>query len=116
VPPAGATGVFTRTKTARLERRAGGLALSHSMFDEVHSFQVWYRADAEGRVVEADSLTPRLPYRGICSDPQSRVRSLVGEQLDAGLRKRLGGLVGGTAGCAQLYDLTTDLLKLLTLR
>jgi len=115
-PPAGATSVFTRTKTARLERRDGGLALSHAMFDEVHSFQVWYRADAGGRVVEADSLTPRLPYGGICSDPQSRVRSLVGEQLDAGLRKRLGSLVGGTGGCAQLYDLTTDLLKLLTLR
>jgi hypothetical protein len=114
-PPAGAAGVFNRTKTARLERRDGGLALSHAMFDEVHSFQVWYRADAEGRIVEAESLTPRLPYRGICSDPQARVRELVGEHLDAGLRKRLGGLVGGTTGCAQLYDLTADLLKLLTL-
>jgi hypothetical protein len=114
-PPAGAAGVFNRTKTARLERRDGGLALSHAMFDEVHSFQVWYRADAEGRLVEAGSLTPRLPYQGICSDPQARVRALVGERLDAGLRKRLGGLVGGPAGCAQLYDLTADLLKLLTL-
>jgi hypothetical protein len=114
-PPAGAAGVFNRTKTARLERRDGGLALSHAMFDEVHSFQVWYRADAEGRLVEAGSLTPRLPYQGICSDPQARVRALVGERLDAGLRKRLGGLVGGATGCAQLYDLTADLLKLLTL-
>ena len=114
-PPAGAAGVFNRTKTARLERRDGGLALSHAMFDEVHSFQVWYRADAEGRLVEAESLTPRLPYQGICSEPQARVRALVGERLDAGLRKRLGGLVGGPAGCAQLYDLTADLLKLLTL-
>lgn len=114
-PPAGAVGVFNRTKTARLERRDGGLALSHAMFDEVHSFQVWYRADAEGRIVEADSRTPRLPYQGICSDAQPRVCELVGERLDAGLRKRLGGLIGGTAGCAQLYDLTTDLLKLLTL-
>jgi hypothetical protein len=115
-PPAGATGVFNRTKTARLERREDGLALSHAMFDEVHSFQVWYRADGEGRIVEAESLTPRLPYQGLCSDPQARVRALVGERLDAGLRKRLGGLVGGVTGCAQLYDLTTDLLKLLTLR
>jgi hypothetical protein len=114
-PPAGATGVFNRTKTARLERWDGGLALSHAMFDEVHSFQVWYRADAEARIVEAESLTPRLPYRGICSDPQARIRELVGERLDAGLRKRLSGLVGGTTGCAQLYDLTADLLKLLTL-
>ena len=26
-----------------------------------------------------------------------------------------GGLIGGTAGCAQLYDLTADLLRLLRL-
>jgi hypothetical protein len=52
---------------------------------------------------------------GICSDAQGRVRELIGQRLDAGLRKRLGGLVGGTSGCAQLADLTADLLRLLTL-
>ncbi len=114
-PPAGAVRVFNRTKVARLERRDGRLALSHAMFDEVHSFQVWYVVDGEARVVDAGSLTPRLPYVGICSDAQGRVRQLLGQRMDAGLRKRLGGLVGGTSGCAQLYDLTADLLKLLTL-
>jgi hypothetical protein len=64
--------------------------------------------------VDAGSLTPRLPYAGICSDVQGRVRSLVGQRLDAGARKRLGGLLGGPEGCAQLYDLTADLLKLVT--
>jgi len=114
-PPAGATGVFNRTRVARLERRGTRLHLAHAMFDENHSFQVWYEADGDGTVVDAGSLTPRLPYAGICSDPQARVRALVGERLDAGLRRRLGGLVGGAEGCAQLYELTADLLKLLTL-
>jgi hypothetical protein len=66
-------------------------------------------------IVDAGSLTPRLPYAGICSDPQARVRDLVGQRVDAALRKRLGGIVGGPAGCAQLYDLVADLLRLLAL-
>jgi len=52
---------------------------------------------------------------GICSEPQSRVESLRGQAVDAALRKRIQGLLGGIGGCAQLYDLTSDLLKLLSL-
>jgi hypothetical protein len=85
------------------------------MFDELHSFQLWYVIDAAGTVVDAGSLTPRLPYMGVCSDVQGRVRELVGQRVDAGLRKRIGALIGGPSGCAQLYDLTADLLKLLDL-
>lgn len=115
-PSPGAVGVFTRTKAARLERERRELRLTHAMFDEVHSFQVFYRVDLEtGTIVDAGSITPRLPYGGICTDPQARVRTLVGQPVDAGLRKRLGALVGGPGGCAQLHDLTADLLKLLTL-
>lgn len=115
-PPRGATRVFNRTKVARLEARPGEVVLTHAMFDEVHSFQVWIVVDPATRTVkDAGSLTPRLPYMGICSDAQGRVRELIGQRLDAGLRKRLGGLVGGTSGCAQLADLTADLLRLLTL-
>jgi len=40
---------------------------------------------------------------------------MIGQTLDTGLRKRIQTLLGGTAGCAQLYDLTADLLKLLSL-
>ncbi len=115
-PPRGAARVFNRTKVARLERTPDRWVLAHTMFDEVHSFQVWYVVDPEAlTVVDAGSLTPRLPYAGICSDAQGRVRGMIGQRLDAALRKRLGGVVGGTAGCAQLYDLTADLLRLLTL-
>ena len=115
-PPLGAARIFNRTKVARLERRDARLLLAHSMFDEAHSFQIWYWVDlASGMVVDAGSLTPRLPYLGICDDPQARIGRLVGQRVDARLRKGLGGLIGGREGCAQLYDLTADLLKLLTL-
>jgi len=114
-PPAGATRVFNRTKAVRLERRDGRLLLAHSMFDEVHSFQIWYAVDlASETIVDAGSITPRLPYPGICNDPQRNIASLVGHPLGPELRKRIGTLIGGVAGCAQLYDLTADLLKLLS--
>jgi hypothetical protein len=106
--------VFERRKLMRLETRDGRLALFHSMHDNVHGFEVTYEIDAAtGRIVKAEHVTPRLPYMGLCSEPQRRIAALVGETVDAGLRKRIQAHLGGPAGCAQLYDLTADLLKLL---
>jgi hypothetical protein len=114
-PPVGAAHVFNRTKAVRLERRDGRLLLAHSMFDEIHSFQIWYVADlASGTIVDAGSVTPRLPYLGICDDPQRNISSLIGQPVGPELRKRIGTLIGGLFGCAQLYDLTADLLRLLS--
>ena len=113
-PRPGQRRVFVRRKVARLERMNGTLRLFHSMNDDVHGFELHYEIDAaSGRIVSARSLTPRLPYMGICSEPQNRIDRLVGETLDDGLRKRIQAHLGGPTGCAQLYDLTSDLLKLL---
>ena len=114
-PRPGQRRVFVRRKVARLERAGGTLSLFHSMHDDVHGFELHYEIDvASGRIVSARSLTPKLPYLGICSEPQRRIDALVGETLDDGLRKRIQTHLGGATGCAQLYDLTSDLLKLLT--
>lgn len=113
-PRPGQTRVFVRRKVARVERIDGRLHLFHSMHDNVHGFDVTLEIDAAtGRIERADSVTSRLPYAGICSEPQGKLKSLVGETVDAGLRKRLSGHVGGVSGCAQLFDLTADLFKLL---
>jgi hypothetical protein len=107
--------VFERTKIARLERRDGRLTLFHSMHDNVHGFEITYEIDlATGTIVRADHLTPRLPYMGVCTEPQRKIAALVGETADDGLRRRIQSHIGGESGCAQLYDLTADLLKLLT--
>jgi hypothetical protein len=83
------------------------------MHDDVHGFELSYEVDlASGRIVAAESTTSRLPYTGICSEPQARIRALVGETLDAELARRMRHALGGSAGCAQLHDLTADLLKL----
>jgi hypothetical protein len=115
-PPPGARKVFARKKVARLVLTGRRLHLFHSMHDNVHGFDLHYEVDLDrGTVVAADSVTSRLPYSGICSEPQGKIRSLLGESVDALLRKRIQTSLGGSSGCAQLYDLTADLLKLLVL-
>ena len=110
----GAEKIFVRRKRYRLVLTERRLHLFHSMHDNVHGFDLTYEIDAvSGRIVRADSVTSRLPYAGICSEPQARIKALLGETVDAGLRKRLSGHVGGAGGCAQLFDLTADALKLL---
>jgi hypothetical protein len=115
-PPPGAKKIFTRKKVARLVLTGRRLHLFHSMHDNVHGFDLHYELDLDrGIVVAADSVTSRLPYAGICSEPQGKIRSLLDQSVDARLRKRIQTLIGGSGGCAQLYDLTADLLKLLSL-
>ena len=115
-PPTGARRIFVRKKVMRLVRTGSRLHLFHSMHDNVHGFDIHYEIDLRtGTVVAANSITSRLPYEGICTEPQGRIDDLVGMPADAGLRKRIQGLLGGEQGCAQLYDLTADLLKLLSL-
>ena len=114
-PRPGARRVFERRKVARLERVDGRLRLFHSMHDNVHGFEVTYEVDlASGRIVRAEHLTPKLPYMGICTEPQRKILALLGETADGGLRTRIQAHLGGPTGCAQLYDLTADLLKLLS--
>ena len=115
-PPPGARGVFTRKKVARLVLTGTRLHLFHSMHDNVHGFDVHYEIDLDREtIVAADSITSRLPYTGICTEPQARIESLRGQAVDAALRKRIQSQIGGIEGCAQLYDLTSDLLKLLSI-
>lgn len=116
-PRPGQRGVFQRRKVMGVERRDGRLALSHSMHDNVHGFEVVYEVDlGTGRVVRAEHQTPRLPYAGICTEPQRRMAAMLGETLDDGLRRRIQTHLGGPSGCGQLYDLTADLLRVLAER
>jgi len=114
-PPPGAQRIFHRRKLSRLVRTGRRLDLFHSMHDNVHGFDIHYEVDlGAGTIVGADAVVSRLPYRGLCDEPQRNIAAMIGEPADALLRKRAQTLLGGAEGCAQLYDLTADLLKLLT--
>jgi hypothetical protein len=112
--PPGEKLVFHRYKRTRLERAGSMLSLYQSMFDQVHGFELWYEVDWRSQtVVDARLLTPRLPYMGICEEPQRRVREMVGVTLDAGWPAVVRARLGGRQGCFQLTDLTSDLFRLL---
>ncbi len=114
-PPPGARRVFVRKKLMRLVRTGSRLHLFHSMHDNVHGFDLHVEIDLEtSTVAAADSVTSRLPYQGVCTEPQGKITSLVGQPADGELRKRIQTQLGGAGGCAQLYDLTADLLKLMS--
>jgi hypothetical protein len=113
-PAPGASRVFVRRKLARLVRTDARLDLFSSMHDDVHGFDLHYEIDlASGTIVAADAITSRLPYRGLCDEPQARIKGMIGESVDVLLRKRSQAILGGELGCAQLFDLTGDVLKLL---
>ena len=114
-PPPGARKIFVRRKLSRLVRTGRRLHLFHAMHDNVHGFDLHYEIDLDrGVIVAADSITSRLPYLGICNEPQGKIASLIGVPADVGLRRRIQTLIGGETGCAQISDLTADLLKLLS--
>ncbi len=115
-PPPGATKIFVRKKLSRLVLTGSRLHLFQSMHDNVHGFDMHYEFDLDaGTIVAADSVVSRLPYSGICTEPQKKITAMIGQPADALLRRRVQTLLGGQAGCAQLYDLTADVLKLVVL-
>src|SRR5262249_57235527 len=86
-PRPGQARVFERRKVVRLERRDGRLRLFHSMHDNVHGFEVTYEIDlTNDRFVRAEHIAPRLPYMGICSEPQRRTAPMLAQTPPARLR------------------------------
>lgn len=114
-PRPGARMVFHRYKRTEIRATPALLLLYQSMFDQVHGFEIWYDVDpGSHEVVRARVLTPRLPYVGLCEQPQARIAGVVGRRLDAGWSRAIRDAVGGREGCWQLTDLTTDLFRLLS--
>jgi DUF2889 family protein len=108
--------VFHRYKRSHVARAGSTLSLYQSMFDQVHGFELWYDVDARSHeVLGARLLTPRLPYMGICEEPQQRVRDMIGVKLGPGWAEVVRARLGGRRGCFQLTDLTGDLCRLLTM-
>jgi len=114
-PRTGTRLAFHRYKRSEVVLADDVLTLYQSMFDQVHGFELWYDVDVRThRILRARALTPRLPYMGICDQPQGRHQALVGMTLDERWPAALRQATGGPGGCFQLTDLTGGLFRLLS--
>jgi len=112
--PIGAEKIFYRKKLIRMVRTGSRLHLFNSLHDNAHGFDIHYEIDLDSdRIVAVDSIRSRLPYLGICDEPQAKIAAMNGQRVDGVLRKNIQTMLGGENGCTQIFDLTSDLLKLL---
>ena len=112
-PEPGQKRIFWRHKRMHIAPLADGAGFhcQNEMEDAVHNIRVAFDMGADGMVRAAQSEGIRLPYHGICEDPQQRMPGLVGQKLGPDFIRRIADQVGGASGCAHLFDLSVDCLR-----
>lgn len=117
-PTPGQKRFFWRTKRLHITALpdGGGYRCRNVMDDTIHEITIGFDLAPDGTLRQAESQGMRLPYRGICDDAQARTLGLNGLQVDRAFVQRVGETVGGTTGCAHLFDLAIDCLRFFTWR
>jgi hypothetical protein len=116
-PKPGHKRVFWREKrlSVTVERDSDAnafYACENVMQDTVHDIAIGFDLARDGVISNAYSRGLRLPYRGICEDAQLRTARLNGMRANDGYILQFSDRVGGSEGCAHLFDLSVDLLRL----
>src|SRR5262245_24756144 len=116
-PKPGSKRVFWRNKRLAIELKAGGngetvYVCESAMEDSIHDIKIGFDLSSDGLVSNAWSSGARLPYHGICEDPQLRTQALNGLKVTGAFVGQFAEHVGGAQGCAHLFDLSIDVLRL----
>jgi len=116
-PKPGDRRVFWRNKRLAIELRSGGngetiYACESAMEDSIHDIRIGFDLSSDGMVSNARSSGARLPYHGICEDPQLRTPALNGLKVTGAFVGQFAEHIGGAQGCAHLFDLSIDVLRL----
>jgi DUF2889 family protein len=116
-PKAGVKRVFWRNKRVAVELKEGVngetlYACESVMEDAVHDIGIGFDLSSDGMISNARSRGARLPYHGICEDPHLRTPSLEGLKVTGAFVAQFAEHVGGSQGCAHLFDLSIDVLRL----
>jgi Protein of unknown function (DUF2889) len=116
-PKPGDKRVFWRNKRLAIELKAGGnggtaYACESAMEDSIHDITIGFDLSSDGVVSNARSSGTRLPYHGICEDPQLRTQALNGLKVTGAFVGQFAEHIGGAQGCAHLFDLSIDVLRL----
>jgi hypothetical protein len=112
-PEPGQKRIFWRRKRMHISPLADGAGFHcrNAMQDTVHDIRVTFDMALDGTIQAAQSEGIRLPYHGLCEDPQLRMPGLKGQKLGPDFIRLIADQVGGTSGCAHLFDLSVDCLR-----
>ncbi len=116
-PNPGDKRVFWRNKRVAIELKAGEngstvYACESAMEDSVHDIKTSFDLSGDGLVSNARSRGLRVPYQGICEDPHLRTQTLNGLKVTGAFVAQFAEHIGGAQGCAHLFDLSIDVLRL----
>lgn len=113
-PKPGDKRVFWRNKRLAIELKNGGgagFACESVMEDRIHDIRISFNLSSEGVISNAQSVGLRLPYYGICEEPHLRTPALNGLKVTGAFIRQFAEQVGGASGCAHLFDLSIDVLR-----
>lgn len=112
-PQPGDKRVFWRNKRVMVMKNAeGSFVCESAMQDTIHDILISFTLNEDGVISNAYSRGLRLPYYGLCEDPQQRTARLNGLRVTASYVKDFAAHVGGASGCTHLFDLAIDCLRL----
>ncbi|HEV2664831.1 MAG TPA: DUF2889 domain-containing protein [Blastocatellia bacterium] len=120
-PKPGDKRVFWRNKRLAIELKSGEnggtvYACESAMEDSIHDIRIGFDRSSDGLVSNASSNGARLPYHGICEDPHLRTHALNGLKVTGAFLGQFAEHVGGAQGCAHVFDLSIDCLRLFTFK
>lgn len=88
------------------------LLVSASLLDLNHSMRVEIRVNMESDEIEdAVAEITKAPL-GICQEPITRVKAIIGLKIARGINKDLVRTLGGPLGCTHLYELALHAVRL----
>jgi hypothetical protein len=113
-PQPGDKRAFWRNKRLSIKPQAGLAAYTceSAMEDRIHDIKISFALSDDGVISQAESRGLRLPYHGICEDPQQRTPGLNGLRATPAFVAQFAEHVGGANGCTHLFDLSIDVLRL----
>ena len=96
---------FTRNKIVEVEPLAeGALSISWRLVDSLTEAQIYMKVSLpELEITEVRARLERSPHPECTPSPDS-IQNVVGVRVGPGLRKIVYGLMGESAGCAELIE------------
>ena len=96
---------FTRNRVVEVEPTDdGGLSVHWRLKDSLLEAEIRMKVRVPDlEIVEAEARLGRYPYE-LCAAAPELVKKTLGVRVSQGLRKIVGGLVGGADGCSELTE------------